>query len=142
MYVDPTKEAFAQFKDLPTDAPVHMLNLLRFREKAIYPDGRDVTGAEAYKTYGRESAPVFQRLGGRQIWIGKPRLMLIGPEAERWDLAFIAAYPSGQAFIDMVRDPDYRLAVVHRTAAVEDSRLLRLSPLAAGERFGETASES
>ena len=43
----------------------HMLNLVRFRDKATYPDGRNATGAEAYAAYARDSYPVFSRLGGR-----------------------------------------------------------------------------
>lgn len=136
-YVDPTKESFGLFKDLPRDHPVHMLNLVRLRERAAYPDGRDVSGRDAYRAYARESGPVFQRLGGRQVWIGVPELTLIGPTDERWDLAFIAEYPTGGAFIEMLRDPLYRQAVVHRQAAVLDSRLIRVRPSTPGTEFGE-----
>ena len=138
-YLDPTKEIFAKFRDMDRPGPIHMLNLVKFRERAAYPDGRDVSGAEAYKAYARESGPVFRALGGRQAWIGKPELMLIGPQdTEQWDIAFIAEYPSVQAFVAMLRDPAYREAVKHRQAAVADSRLLRLAPAAAGAEFGET----
>jgi uncharacterized protein (DUF1330 family) len=137
--IDPTKERFAAFKDLPRDELVHMLNLVRLRDKAAYPDGREATGREAYQAYGRESGPVFRRLGGRQVWIGRPDLTLIGPADERWDIAFIAEYPSGAAFIAMLRDPVYREAVKHRQAAVADSRLIRLKPGRPGAGFGEEA---
>jgi hypothetical protein len=60
-----------------------MLNLVRFRDKAAYPDGRNATGAEAYAAYGRESYPVFSRLGGRIVWRGRFELMLIGPMGEK-----------------------------------------------------------
>ena len=136
-HIDPTKEDFALFKEFPRDEPIHMLNLVKLREKAAYPDGRQASGLEAYRAYGRESGPVFKRLGGRQVWIGKPQLTLIGPHSERWDLAFIAEYPSGAAFIEMLRDPLYREAVKHRQAAVEDSRLIRMKPGKAGAAFGE-----
>lgn len=114
-----------------------MLNLVRLRPRAAYADGREATGAEAYAAYGRESAPVFQRLGGRIVWQGRFELMLIGPGSERWDLCFVAEYPSVAAFVEMLRDPVYREAVKHRQAAVEDSRLIRHAPLPAGAAFGE-----
>ena len=136
-YVDPTREAFAAFRSVPRDGPIHMLNLIRLRERAAYADGREASGAEAYAAYGRESRPVFERLGGRQVWLGVPEHMLIGPAEERWDIAFIAEYPNADAFVQMLRDPDYREAVKHRTAAVADSRLLRLRPGQPGAGFGE-----
>ena len=135
-FVDPTKETFAAFRADDRPGPIHMLNLVRLRARAAYPDGREATGAEAYAAYGRESAPVFAALGGAIVWRGRFELMLIGPEAERWDLCFIAAYPSVAAFVAMIRDPVYREAVKHRQAAVADSRLIRLKGAAPGGLFG------
>ena len=114
-----------------------MLNLVRLRERASYPDGREATGAEAYAAYGRESRPVFTRLGGSIVWQGRFELMLIGPVEEYWDHSFIAEYPSVAAFVEMIRDPVYRDAVKHRQAAVADSRLIRTAPMQAGLGFGE-----
>ena len=136
-YIDPTKEQFAEFRNLQRPGVIHMLNLVRLRANAAYPDGRQATGEEAYRAYARESGPVFRRLGGKQFWIGRFEHMLIGPASERWDRVFIAEYPSVDAFVQMIRDPVYREAVKHRQAAVEDSRLIRLQPLAPGEHFGE-----
>jgi uncharacterized protein (DUF1330 family) len=141
-YIDPDREAWEAFKGLPRDQPIHMLNLVRLKAKADYPPGhpdhgKDISGDAAYRAYGRAIAPVFDRLGARQVWAGQPQVMLTGPQSEAWDLAFIAEYPTAQAFIDMVRDPHYRDHVVpHRTAAVADSRLLRLAPLEAGGDLG------
>jgi uncharacterized protein (DUF1330 family) len=136
-HIDPTKQAFAEFRANDRQGPIHMLNLVRLHAQARYPDLRQVTGAEAYAAYGRESRPVFTRLGGKIVWQGKFELMLIGPADERWDRCFIAEYPSVSAFVEMIRDPVYRQAVKHRQAAVEDSRLIRLAPLAPGQGFGE-----
>jgi len=136
-FIDPTKEAFAAFRQNDRPGPIHMLNLVRLRARAVYPDGRAATGAEAYAAYGCESAPVFARLGGAVIWRGRFELMLIGPSEERWDRCFIAQYPSVAAFVEMIRDPVYREAVKHRQAAVEDSRLIRLAAVAPGDNFGE-----
>lgn len=134
-FVDPTKEDFARFRDRNRVGPIHMLNLVRFRERAAYPDAREVSGADAYRAYGRDSAPVFQRLGGRIVWRGTFELILIGPQREAWDKCFIAEYPSVDAFVEMIRDPIYREAVKHRQAAVADSRLIRLKPEAIGADF-------
>jgi uncharacterized protein (DUF1330 family) len=136
-HIDPTKETFAKFRENDRPGPIHMLNLVRLHNEARYPDGRASTGAEAYAAYGRDSGPVFQRLGGRIAWQGRFELMLIGPQTEHWDNCFIAEYPSVAAFVEMIRDPVYREAVKHRQAAVEDSRLIRLAPLTSGKNFGE-----
>jgi uncharacterized protein (DUF1330 family) len=136
-HVDPTREQFAEFRALQRPGPIHMLNLVRLRTEAAYPDGRDATGQDAYRAYARESGPVFRRVGGKQHWVGRFEYMLIGPRDERWDHVFIAEYPSVDAFVEMIRDPAYREAVKHRQAAVADSRLIRLQPRTPGETFGE-----
>ena len=123
-YINPERLQFDDFKKLPRDKPVMMLNLLRYREKADYEDGREVTGREAYAEYGRQSAPVFRRVGGEIVWYGKPEIMVIGPTDKHWDMMFVARYPTAGAFLEMVTDPDYRAAVSHRTAALLDSRLI------------------
>jgi uncharacterized protein (DUF1330 family) len=140
--IDPTRPQFDAFKTLPRDQPMHMLNLVKVRELAAYPQdhplhGQGVTGREAYRNYGRDSGPVFSRVGGRQVWAGRPDAVVTGPADEAWDIAFIASYPSAGAFLEMVTDPVYREAVKHRQAAVEDSRLIRMAPLTAGALFGE-----
>lgn len=129
-HLNPSRQQFKAIYGLPLDRPVMMLNLLRFRAEAAYANddpeaGDTVTGAEAYRRYSDEAGAIFEGLGGTQAWLGTPELMLIGPEDERWDLAFVARYPSARAFVDMVKTPAYRRAVRHRNAAVADSRLIR-----------------
>lgn len=133
--IDPTREQFDIFKALPRDTPIMMLNLIRLRPEAVYPDGKKTTGEEAYQSYGLASGPIFKRLGGEIIWRGKPESVVIGPPDEHWDIAFIARYPNAKAFMAMVTDEDYKLAVVHRQAAVEDSRLLRMALAKEGSEF-------
>ncbi|WP_296766404.1 DUF1330 domain-containing protein [Sediminimonas sp.] len=132
-----TREGFAEFRANDRPGPIHMLNLVNLRERAEYDDGREVTGKEAYAAYGRESAPVLERVGGRIVWRGRMEQMLIGPQDERWDLCFIAEYPGPEAFATMIKDPDYRQAMVHRQAAVADSRLIRMAPLSVGTTFAD-----
>jgi len=133
--IDPTREQFGAMMKLPDDGPIHMLNLVRFRDKAAYEDGREATGAEAYKTYGKESGSIFAGVGGKIAYSWSPKLTLVGPDDEAWDIAFIAEYPNAAAFGKMVQDPAYQKIVFHRQAAVADSRLVRLKPTEVGEGF-------
>ncbi|MFN3144144.1 MAG: DUF1330 domain-containing protein [Paracoccaceae bacterium] len=140
-HVDPERAQFEAFKALDRDTPIEMLNLVRFRDHAAYPAGHaladaGLSGAEAYANYGRDSGPVLDRVGGSILWRGRFETTLIGPSDEAWDELFIARYPDAHAFLAMVTDPDYRLAVVHRQAAVATSRLIRCAPADAGGRFG------
>ena len=134
-YIDPTRAQFGVFAALPQDTPIAMLNLVRLRITAVV-EGVEHTGLEAYTQYSERSAPVLERVGGHVEWSGGFEAVLIGPEDERWDLVFIARYPSAAAFIEMLRDPQYGQAVVWRTAAVETSRLIRLRPGRTGKGFG------
>lgn len=141
MHVDPERVAFNAFKELPRDAAIAMINLVRYRELAVYPDNHpcaveQLSGAVAYRRYSDESEPVFTRVGGRIAWSGAPELVLIGPPDEVWDAAFIAHYPSASAFLEMVTDSVYRKAVVHRQAAVATSRLIRCAPRESAAGFG------
>jgi uncharacterized protein (DUF1330 family) len=139
--VDPTRAQFDAFKALPRDTPIQMLNLIRFKAVADYPEdhpnhAKGMTGAEAYRAYGQGLAPFLGKLGGRQVWAGRPETVVTGPPDERWDLAFIIEYAGSSAFMAMVTDPDYKEIVKHRTAAVEDSRLIRLAPMTPGTVIG------
>ncbi|MBY0423940.1 MAG: DUF1330 domain-containing protein [Parvularculaceae bacterium] len=122
--------------ELGLEGPVRMLNLIRLRKSARYEDGRKATGAEAYAAYARESAPFLAEVGGRIVLSGRPQAIVIGPEDERWDVCFVAEYPSAAAFATMVKNPGYQAIVHHRQAAVKDSRLIAMSPGAEGKVFG------
>jgi uncharacterized protein (DUF1330 family) len=140
-HINPSPENFQAFKDLPRDRPIHMLNLLRYRDLAAYPAGHEHankgwSGRRAYQEYGRTSGPIFRRVGGSIVWRGTFETMVTGPQGKLWHDAFIAQYPNAAAFLAMIKDPDYQRAVVNRTAALLDSRLMRFAPGAAGEGFG------
>jgi uncharacterized protein (DUF1330 family) len=139
-FIDLSRVNFDAFKALPRDEPIHMLNLLRYRDQAVYPDGHENagkgwSGRRAYEEYGATSGPIFRRVGGTLVWRGAFQTMVTGPDDERWDDGFVAQYPSAAAFLEMITDPAYQLAVVNRTAALLDSRLVRFAPRAAGEGF-------
>jgi uncharacterized protein (DUF1330 family) len=139
-YVDPDRAQFDAFKGLDRDTHLHMLNLVRLRDVAAYPAGHalasaGLTGAAAYKNYGVESGPVLADVGGSIAWRGQFETTLIGPAHEAWDIMFIAHYPKAHAFLQMISDPRYKLAVVHRQAAVTTSRLIRTGTLPLTDEF-------
>lgn len=140
-YIDPSPANFQAFKDLPRDTPINMLNLLLYKDLAEYPAGHEHagkswSGRRAYEEYGATSGPIFRRLGGQILWRGRFETMVTGPEVRAWHDGFIAQYPNAGAFFAMIKDPEYQEAVVNRTAALADSRLIRFAPGAAGEGFG------
>ncbi len=140
-YIDPSPANFQAFKDLPRDQPINMLNLLRYRDVAEYPEGyehagKGWSGRRAYEEYGKTSGPIFQRVGGSIVWRGAFETMVTGPVDKHWHDGFVAQYPSAGAFFEMIKDADYLKAVVNRTAALVDSRLMRFAPGQAGGGFG------
>jgi uncharacterized protein (DUF952 family)/uncharacterized protein (DUF1330 family) len=131
--VDPTRSQFDAFKALDRNHPIEMLNLVRFKDQASYPADHplaqaNLTGAQAYGRYGAETRDILSLVGGSIIWRGQFETVLIGPDGESWDAMFIARYPDAHAFLQMLADPGYKKAVVHRQAAVSASRLIRCTP--------------
>jgi uncharacterized protein (DUF1330 family) len=114
------------------DTPVVMLNLLRYRERAAYPDGFDAapcSGREAYARYAAVALTKVAEAGGRVLWGGSARASVIAPAGEHWDDVVLVEYPSRRAFLEMVVRPDYLAAAPHRTAALADSRLIETTSL-------------
>ena len=129
-YVDPSRENWQAFKDLPRDRPIHMLNLIKFRDLAEYPEGhpnhsKGLTGREAYAIYYEGFQRVVAQDGAAMVWEAPIECVVTGP-ADEWDEAFVMGYPNSAVFMAMVKNEEYvRDVVPHRTAAVADSRLIR-----------------
>lgn len=131
--VRPSDEQLAAFVKGEHDGkPVVMLNMLKFRELADYPaeylaenpQSANCTGQEAYEAYSKQTTPFLLSVGGRPLWVGKVNTSLIGPDDEHWDRIFLVYYPSRDALKKMLAMPAYRAIGFHRTAALEDSRLV------------------
>ncbi|MEY4055145.1 MAG: hypothetical protein RL519_480 [Pseudomonadota bacterium] len=129
-YVDPSRENWQAFKGLPRDRPIHMLNLIKFRDLAEYPEGhpnhgKGLTGREAYAIYYEGFQRVVAQDGAAMVWEAPIECVVTGPAGE-WDEAFVMGYPNSAVFMAMVKNEEYiRDVVPHRTAAVADSRLIR-----------------
>ena len=112
--------------EVPANTPVTMLNLLRFHQQAQYPKGSGhapCTGREAFERYSEVARQKMKQVGGQPMFWADAAARFIGPVGEEWDVMVLVNYPSVQAFLKMLAMPDYLAATVHRSAALEDTRL-------------------
>ena len=122
-FIVPEAEQIRKLAERGDSGPVQMLNLLRFRDRALEP-AEGMTGAEAYGRYSVEVAPILDRAGGRVITAARCEESVIGPAEPEWDLVIVVEYPSVGAFLEMIESPDYLNAHRYRFAGVADSRLV------------------
>lgn len=118
-------KAFAALPD--DDGAVSMLNLLRYRERAEYvghPEQQPCSGREAYARYAKLAFPLVSAVGARPVFIGICIGHVIAPPSERWDDLLLVEYPTRHAFVDALTSTAYRAISFHRTAALQDSRLI------------------
>lgn len=137
-YITSDKKAYDAMLELPVDEPLDMLNMIRYKDKAVYEEGSEFakkgwTGEQAYAEYRRHSSPVASRVGSSVAYVGVPQITVIGPEHEKWDSVFIIRYPNLKSFQALLSDPEYQKHAFHRSAAVADSRLIRLEPASADD---------
>jgi len=140
--LEPTMEAGRALFLRNPQGPLVMLNLLRFRETADYAGHPNlapptpITGAEAFERYIAHTLPFLTASGGELLFLGQGGPFLIGPEAERWDCAMLVRQSSLRSFMAFNENPAYLAGLGHRSAALEDSRLLPLTeqPLPVGDQ--------
>ncbi|MBV8647007.1 hypothetical protein [Paludibacterium sp.] len=135
-YLEPTQSAGMRFMLRGIEGGVTMLNLLRFREIADYSANPElapaapISGAEAFDRYICHTLPYLRESGGALTLLAVGGPWLIGPEDERWDKAMLVRQSSVASFLAFASHADYLAGLGHRTAAIEDSRLLPLTELA------------
>ena len=110
-----------------------MLNLIRLRAVADYAANppvapeEPISGRAAFERYIDETLPLLRRSGGDLVFLGNGAGFLIGPSDERWDVVMLVRQKDLQTFLAFATDDAIQAALVHRTAAVEDSPLLPLA---------------
>ncbi|MDH3705058.1 MAG: DUF1330 domain-containing protein [Acidimicrobiia bacterium] len=130
--VNPTIESIEALRATHRDGPVHMINLLKFKDVASYPDGHEhagSTGAEAYNRYGQVAITNVIGLGGRLVLAATFDASVIGDPAEDWDQIAIVEYPDIDAFFALAGTDGYLDATEHRTAGLERTRLIATTPV-------------
>ena len=112
--IDPTRDTVRTFMQEDDGAPIVMLNLLRFA-----PDG----GEEGYARYVAHFTPHAEAVGAEVIYLGRGGSPLVAETGQDWDAVLLVRYPSRQAFMDMVRDPDYAAGVHLRSGSLVEAVL-------------------
>jgi len=115
----PTADQAARFFG-GEEGPFVMVNLLKFKDKAEYSDGRDaaLSGAEAYRRYAVGVSKLVEGLGGRIVYSGNVTGLMIGEADPLWDMVALAEYPSLAAMRAMIESPEYQALAVHRIAGL------------------------
>lgn len=118
----------------PKGGPILMLNLLKFRDKAAYSEDAGVSPCSGREAYYERYAPVATRLvtaeGAKVHTYGKAMGSFIAPPEETWDELLLVQYPDLATTGRVFSMPEYQAIVFHRTAALEDSRLIPFMPTA------------
>jgi uncharacterized protein (DUF1330 family) len=124
--VYPTAAGIRALAQDSSPAKIAMLNLLKFRDKAVYKDGRadDVSGREAYQRYANAMTKIVEREGGRLLFSGRVAGLVIGEVEGVWDVVAIMEYPSRAAFQRIVTLPEVAEIGVHREAGLEGQLLI------------------
>ena len=131
-YLSPTQASGRDLIMRNISGPVVMLNLLKFRKFADYSETPGISpllpisGEEAYQLYISQALPHLLKSGGEILFLGKGGSFLIGPVDEQWDEVMLIKQNSVSSFMDFASNAAYINCLGHRTAALEDSRLLPL----------------
>ena len=124
--LQPTGDQVRAFRDRQTGEPIAMLNLLKFREKAVYEDGRpcELSGREAYALYGKAFVQIMGPQGVTVLYSGEIKGVLIGQGDDLWDSMALIQYPSTQVMLEMLKNEEYQQAQQHRAAGLEGQLLI------------------
>ncbi len=110
----------AAMREPGPEGPVYMVNLLKFKQRAEYSDGRETTlsGREAYQLYGQAVLKIIQDYGGHVVFAANVTHLSLGQVEELWDEVAIACYPNRGAMVAMSTSEVWRTAAVHREAGL------------------------
>ena len=119
---------------IPPGRPILMVNLLRYNDRADYPDdaGADpCSGREAYFTrYVPAFAELTRDTGIKPFWVGNVLAPVVAPAHEAWDDVAIVEYPSFEALWSIISHPEYQTeAAPHQHAALADWRFIATTKL-------------
>ena len=111
---------------LDPQAPVVMVNLMRFRERSLDGNG---SGRDAYLRYSALTVPMIKARGGTLLWTADAKAVALGePDGHQWDYLALVYYPTVAALIDMMTSEAYeREADPHRVSACAEHVIIATS---------------
>ena len=127
--VQPSPENVKQFLAGKPE-PVVMVNLLKFKQKAVYADGRetDLAGKDAYRLYARKMRKLVEAAGGRFLFGGSVDSLLLGEVEELWDMVGLVEYPSPRALVTIASSPEFHEIEAHREAGLAGQLNIAVHP--------------
>jgi uncharacterized protein (DUF1330 family) len=122
----PTFEQLTPLGQDSTSGAIAMVNLLKFHDQARYQDGRTeaISGRDAFMRYIALMQPIVEGAGGRFLFSGDVRGLVIGEVEELWDAVGIAEYPSRAVFHRIATSPEVQAIGVHREAGLAGQLLI------------------
>ena len=113
-------DRLAEMAEPGPDGPIFMVNLLSFKDRAEYEDGRetDLTGREAYGLYAAAVLQILPAYEAQPVFIGDVTFLSLGQVEELWDEIAIVQYPNRAALLAMSTSEEWQAAAVHRTAGL------------------------
>jgi len=125
--LDPTPQQIKDFlSHKQANEPVFMLNLLKFKDKATYKDGEEISGREAYGRYAKAFGEMVRDAGvtADTIFGGNANAWMIGEGEGEWDAVAIVKYPDAATMFKMVSSEEYRKIHKHRRAGLAGQLLI------------------
>ena len=124
-----------QFRELTQNddgREYYMVNLLKFRQKALYPEG-SAFGDDplaANDRYNRAIVPLLVKHGGHPVFLGQVQGRFLHPAvAEDWDQVAMVRYRSRRDMLKMAVEIAGNGSDIHKWAALEKTQVFPVRPM-------------
>jgi len=126
--IDPDYAAVLAGTPPEDDGPVWMVNLMKYKARAEYVDGRQsaLTGQQADDEY----APLAEiaAVGAAVVLFADVEDQLLGDDPA-WDRVAVVEYPTRRAFIDMQNMESFQRTHEHKDAGMERTIVIGAQPM-------------